>query len=62
MGAAAREWARATSARGAAVAQAHSARAALAKARADRMADWRAGTRGLRAGWLQTDKAAKASK
>jgi hypothetical protein len=56
------EWARATSARGAAVAQAHSARAALARARADRMADWRAGTKGLRAGWLQTDKAAKASK
>lgn len=46
-------WARATEERGAAVAVARAARAALIASRAARVADFDAGTKGLRAGWLR---------
>jgi hypothetical protein len=49
---AARAWASATEQRAAAVATARAARRALQAARAQRLADFQAGTRGLRAGWL----------
>jgi hypothetical protein len=50
--ASARAWARATDERAAAVAMARAARVELQRARAQRLADFQAGTRGLRAGWL----------
>ncbi|HEX3800195.1 MAG TPA: hypothetical protein VH413_15985 [Verrucomicrobiae bacterium] len=46
------DWSRATTARGEAVAVARAARAALRQSHAARLADWDAGTRGLRSGWL----------
>ena len=59
--AAQREYAQATEDRAVAYVQARAARAAIKSARASRLADFKAGTRNLRAGWLQTDKASKAS-
>jgi hypothetical protein len=49
----ARQWSQATTARGQAVAIAKAARAELARARAQRLADFDKGTTGLRAGWLR---------
>ena len=50
----ARLWSEATEARGQAVATARAARAELLRARAQRLADFKAGTVNLRAGWLRT--------
>jgi len=59
--AAQREYAQATEDRAVAYAQARAARAAIKSARASRLADFQAGTRKLRAGWLHDDKGGKAS-
>ena len=46
------QWAAAADERGQAAAVWRAARAELARVRASRLADFKAGTRGLRAGWL----------
>ena len=51
-----RDYAQAMEDRAVAYAQARAARAAIKSARASRLADFKAGTRKLRAGWLQTGK------